>query len=55
MSNKEINVTCHADYAVAIADNKENLRRLLYQFVISCQKYNMKISTKKKNKSHDSV
>jgi hypothetical protein len=30
-----------------IADNKGNLQRLLYQFMISCQKYNMKTSANK--------
>jgi hypothetical protein len=47
MENKEINIICYADDAVLIADNDDNLQRLLYQFLLSSQKYNMKISVGK--------
>jgi hypothetical protein len=37
----------HADGAVLIADNEDSLQRLLYQFMSSCQKYNIKVWSNK--------
>jgi hypothetical protein len=47
MGNKEINIICYADDAVLIADSKDNLQRLLHQFMLSCQTHNIKISISK--------
>jgi hypothetical protein len=47
MSNEEISIICYADDAVLIADREDNLQRLLHQFMLNCQKHNMKISTSK--------
>jgi hypothetical protein len=37
----------YTEDAVLIADNEDNLQRLLHQFTISCQKCNTNISTNK--------
>ena len=47
MGNQLINIDCYADDAVLLADNEDNLQRLLYTFQQSAKEYNMEISTTK--------
>lgn len=47
IGNKNVNVLCYADDTVLIADSEDSLQRLLYKFAQTCDKCNLKISTKK--------
>jgi hypothetical protein len=47
INNKEISIIWYADDAVLTVDSKDNLQRLLHQFMLRCQKHNMKISISK--------
>lgn len=42
-----INSICYADDTVLIAENEDDLQRLLFQFYKTCQSFNMRISTQK--------
>lgn len=48
MGNKMVNIICYADEAVLIANNEDNLQRILHQFHKKAKEYNMEISTQKK-------
>ena len=43
MGSEEIHIVCYADDIALIADTVEALQRLLYNFHLSCLKFNMKI------------
>ena len=45
MNTRQIRIVCYADDAVLIADQEDNLQRLLHKFVIMATKYNMIVST----------
>lgn len=47
MSGNNINIICYADDAILIAENEDDLQRLLFKFNNICKQYNMKISTEK--------
>ena len=47
MGRKDLNIIRYADDVVLMADNEDDLQRLLYSFYLGCQKYNMKISLEK--------
>ncbi|XP_055714317.1 uncharacterized protein LOC129808563 [Phlebotomus papatasi] len=47
MSSDQYNIVCYADDAVLMAENEDDLQRLLQKFNISALKYNMSISTSK--------
>jgi hypothetical protein len=50
IGRKEVNIIRYADDSVFIADNEDNLQRLLYQFSISCRNYGMKTVINKTKK-----
>ena len=39
MGNRDLNIVCYADDAVLMADNEDDLQRLLYRVHLSCQKF----------------
>lgn len=47
VNNKIIYILCYADDTVLIADNEDDLQRLLHQFDITTTAYDMEISTNK--------
>jgi hypothetical protein len=47
IGDKEMNIIRYADDAVLNADNESNLQRLLHQFMLSCQKFHMKMTVSK--------
>ena len=47
MGSEEINIVWYADDIALIADTEDDLQRLLYNFQLSCLKFNMKISIHK--------
>lgn len=47
MDNRNIVVLCYADDVVLIAENEDDLQRLLQQFNKTVKTYNMVISTSK--------
>ena len=47
MGNNKINIICYADDAILIADNEDNLQRLLHKMVTTAKTYNMTVSTTK--------
>lgn len=47
MGNREIQILCYADDTVLIAEDEDDLQRLLHQFNITAKKFNMKISAEK--------
>lgn len=47
MGDKEIRTLCYADNAVLIAENKDDLQRLLYHFNTTAQKFKVAISAAK--------
>ncbi|XP_015181515.1 PREDICTED: uncharacterized protein LOC107069067 [Polistes dominula] len=47
MGNKEVTILCYADDAVLIAENEDDLQRLLHQFTRTANTVNMKISAEK--------
>uniref|UniRef100_A0A1B0D569 Uncharacterized protein n=1 Tax=Phlebotomus papatasi TaxID=29031 RepID=A0A1B0D569_PHLPP len=47
MGSDQYNIVCYADDAVLMAENEDDLQRLLQKFNISAMKYNMIISTSK--------
>ena len=47
MGSEEINIVCYADDIAHIAESEDDLRRHLYNFHLSCLKFNMKISIHK--------
>lgn len=47
MGNKEIQILCYADDTILIAENEDDLQRLMHQFNITAKKFNMKISAEK--------
>jgi len=42
-----VNIVCYADDVTLIADNEDDLQRLLTRFSQSCTKFDLKISSKK--------
>ena len=42
-----MNIICYADDTTLIADNEDDLQRLLNRFSYSCTKFDLKISSKK--------
>lgn len=47
IGRQNINIVCYADDAVLVADSEDNLQRLLHQFTITAESYNMRVSTDK--------
>lgn len=47
MGQQEIKIVCYADDAVLLANNEDDLQRLLHLFNVTAKKYNMTISTEK--------
>ena len=47
MGDENINMVCHANDAALVAENEDDLQRLLYKFSLSCDKFNLKVSPKK--------
>ncbi|KAK9887098.1 hypothetical protein WA026_020042 [Henosepilachna vigintioctopunctata] len=47
MGDKEISILCYADDAVLIAENEDDLQRLLHQFNLTAKSFNMIISASK--------
>jgi Reverse transcriptase (RNA-dependent DNA polymerase). len=47
MGSEEINLMCYGDDIALIADTEDDLQRLLYNFHLSCLKFNVKISIHK--------
>lgn len=47
MANKTVAIVCYADDAALIAENEDDLQRLLHRFKESAEKYNMTISIEK--------
>lgn len=47
MDKGVISIVCYADDALLVADNEDDLQRLLYRFHLTSIKYNMKISAHK--------
>ena len=47
MGSEVINIVCYDDNIALIADTENDLERLLYNFHLSCLKFNMKISIHK--------
>ena len=45
MGNENVNIVCYADDAALVAEN--DLQRLLHKFALSCEKFQLKISSKK--------
>ena len=46
LGNENMNMVCYADDMTPVADNEDNLQRLLYRFSQSCTKFDLKISSK---------
>ena len=47
MGEKKINILCYADDAVLVAENEDDLQRLLHQFNLVAKSFNMVISASK--------
>lgn len=47
MGNRNINILCYADDAVLVAENEDDLQRLLYRFNCVAKSFNMVISASK--------
>jgi len=47
LGNEYVNMVYCADDATPVADNEDDLQRLLYRFSQSCTKFDLKISSKK--------
>lgn len=47
MGGRTTNIICYADDAVLLADNEDDLQRLLYKFSLSTTEYNLQISAEK--------
>ena len=47
LGDENVNIICYADDATLIADNEDDLQRLLNRFSYSCTKFDLKISSKK--------
>lgn len=47
MGKYNINILCYADDTLLIAENEDDLQRLLYEFSKICKNFNLKISTQK--------
>lgn len=48
MGDREIKILCYTDDTVLVAENKDDLQRLLHEFNINTKKINMKIPAQKK-------
>ncbi|XP_044749778.1 uncharacterized protein LOC123310376 [Coccinella septempunctata] len=47
MNNRRLRVLCYADDALLVAENEDDLQRLLHRFNLTAQKLNMEISCEK--------
>ncbi|XP_055389920.1 uncharacterized protein LOC129618916 [Condylostylus longicornis] len=47
IGDNNIKIICYADDAVLLAENEDNLQRLLYRVTKTAERYNMEISTEK--------
>ena len=47
LGDDNVNMICYADDATLIADNEDDLQRLLNRFSQSCTKFDLNISSKK--------
>jgi len=47
MGRKEIKIICYADDATLVADNEDDLQRMLIKFAEACRTFELKISTNK--------
>ena len=53
LGNENVNMVYYADDATPVADNEDDLQRLLYRFSQSCTKFDLKIYyLRKRNLSH---
>lgn len=44
ISYNNVSILCYADDAVLIADNEDDLQKLLHKFNVTAKKYNLQIS-----------
>lgn len=51
MENRSLGTLCYADDAVLMANNEDDLQRLLHRFNITAHKLNMEYLTKKPKRS----
>ena len=47
MGDENVIIVCYADDAALVAENENGLQRLLHKFALSCEKFQLKISSKK--------
>jgi hypothetical protein len=54
MRNEEVKMLCHADDAVIMMQDEDNLQRLLHRFESMAEEYNMSISVRENRVTRDS-
>ena len=55
MGDENINMVCYANDSPLVAENEDDLQRLLYKFSLSCDIFDLKVSPKRKQNSAPSL